>query len=143
INLPVEAAYPDLRPFVQADLLAQARSQIETCQHRLAKANQELAVARNRVAGMTVSAKEVDGQAISAASPPLSSSLSHTASGGNSAAGSESAVSFEKEIKPVLEKNCLSCHNSNNGKSGLVLETVESILQGGNINGPAALSRRS
>ena len=146
VNLPIEAAYPDFRPFVHRDLLAQARSQIEKSQLRLAKANQDLVSARNRAAGMPVPAKEIPAQGISAASPVLNSTLSpsqQVSARSAEAPGSGSAISFEKEIKPLLEKNCSACHNSNNDKSGLVLETVESILQGGNINGPSIIARKS
>ncbi|MCI0420628.1 MAG: DUF1553 domain-containing protein, partial [Acidobacteria bacterium] len=49
---------------------------------------------------------------------------------------------FAKDIKPVLEKNCLSCHTAANAKSGLVLETLDSIQEGGKLNGAAVIPRR-
>jgi mono/diheme cytochrome c family protein len=146
VNLPIEAAYPDLRPFVHQDLLAQARSQIEKSQLRLAKANQELVRARDRVARVATPAKEISTQGISAASPvpnSASSPLQLASAKGSGSSDTGSAISFEKQIQPILEKNCSGCHNSSNDKSGLVLETVESILQGGNLNGPAILVRKS
>src|SRR5438552_19010500 len=51
----------------------------------------------------------------------------------------DSAPSFEKDIKPIFEKHCLSCHSSQVHSSGLVLESLESILQGGALHGPALI----
>lgn len=51
--------------------------------------------------------------------------------------------SFEREIKPILEKSCFSCHRSEKATSGLSLENVESILRGGALNGPAILAGNS
>ena len=45
-------------------------------------------------------------------------------------------VSFEKEILPVLQKNCLACHSASERQGGLILETPAGILKGGD-NGPA------
>jgi mono/diheme cytochrome c family protein len=145
VDLPIEAAYPDLRPFVHQDLVAQARSQIEKSKNAFAKANQELARARDRASGVATPERDIGGQGISAANPTptLDPLPSQNPSVKNSFSESGPGVGFEKEIKPILEKNCFSCHNSNNEKSGLVLETVESIRQGGNTNGPAVIPRKS
>ena len=50
-------------------------------------------------------------------------------------------VDFEKEILPILRKNCLACHNSTDAESDLVLETPADILKGG-IDGPAAIAMK-
>ena len=50
-------------------------------------------------------------------------------------------VDFEKEILPILKNNCLACHNQNKPKGGLVLETPQTILKGGDT-GPAAVPRK-
>ena len=42
-----------------------------------------------------------------------------------------SKVDFEKEILPILRRNCLSCHNSQKGEDGVNLETPQSIAKGG------------
>lgn len=42
-----------------------------------------------------------------------------------------SKVDFEKEILPVLRRNCLSCHNSQKGEDGVNLETPQTIAKGG------------
>ena len=52
-------------------------------------------------------------------------------------------LTFEGDIKPLLEKRCLSCHNSRTHMGGLVLATLESILQGGGADGPAILVGKS
>ena len=45
-------------------------------------------------------------------------------------------VDFEKEILPILRKNCLACHNSTDAESDLVLENPLLIIKGG-AEGPA------
>ncbi len=47
-------------------------------------------------------------------------------------------VIFEKEVLPILQKNCLACHSASERQGGLVLETPAGILKGGD-NGPAAI----
>lgn len=47
---------------------------------------------------------------------------------------------FEREVRPVLAENCYSCHSSTSGtsKGGLVLDSREAILKGGD-SGPAVV----
>jgi WD40 repeat protein len=52
------------------------------------------------------------------------------------------AVDFEKEILPILRKNCLACHNVTDTESDLVLETPRTIQQGGS-RGPAVVPMKS
>src|SRR5262249_11346742 len=52
-------------------------------------------------------------------------------------------LSFEKDVKPIIEKNCIRCHSTNNDKSELSLETEESVLTGGAKNGPAVKPGKS
>lgn len=40
-------------------------------------------------------------------------------------------VDFERDVYPILEANCIACHNLGIDESGLSLEDVESILKGG------------
>jgi len=40
-------------------------------------------------------------------------------------------VSYEKDIWPILEVNCLSCHRAGNAQSGYSLSTRERMLTGG------------
>lgn len=43
----------------------------------------------------------------------------------------EDAVVFEDVVKPILEKKCVSCHNSQKSKGELLMETAEQLLKGG------------
>jgi hypothetical protein len=49
---------------------------------------------------------------------------------------------FEQEIRPVLVRECLSCHSGSDPKGGLRLETREQLLKGGE-SGPGAVSGES
>ena len=40
-------------------------------------------------------------------------------------------VDFEKQILPILRRNCLACHNSQKGEDGVNLETPQTIAKGG------------
>ncbi len=51
-------------------------------------------------------------------------------------------VNFEKEILPILSKNCLACHNGTKAENSLVLETPQTILKGGD-DGPAVVPKKS
>jgi len=116
MKLPLEASYPALRSFVREDLRKVAEAEISKAEANLVRANNALAKAKERVL------KASGGQTTS------------------DAPGAE-AVSFEKEIRPIFEKRCFACHNAQTSRSGLSLETVESVLAGGIRNGPAAIPR--
>ncbi len=45
------------------------------------------------------------------------------------------AVSYAKEILPLFQKNCTSCHSTANPSSGLNLETYAGVVKG-NSTGP-------
>jgi len=47
-------------------------------------------------------------------------------------------VDFEKEILPILTRNCLACHSASKPESELVLENPQTIQKGGS-QGPAVL----
>ncbi|MEX0728929.1 MAG: c-type cytochrome domain-containing protein [Planctomycetaceae bacterium] len=47
-------------------------------------------------------------------------------------------VDFEQDIFPILDRNCLACHNVAINESDLVLESVENILKGG-ASGPVVV----
>src|SRR5688500_17263019 len=40
-------------------------------------------------------------------------------------------VDFDKQVKPILEANCLECHSAEKRKGGLSLATYEDVLDGG------------
>ena len=48
-------------------------------------------------------------------------------------------VSFEKEIQPILQKNCFACHSASEKQGNLVLESPAGILKGGD-GGAAAVA---
>ena len=48
-------------------------------------------------------------------------------------------VSFQKDILPPFQANCLPCHNQTRAKAGLNLETPASLLRGGDT-GPGAVA---
>lgn len=54
----------------------------------------------------------------------------------------DAPVNFEKEILPLLAKNCLACHNTKKAENALVLETPQSILKGGD-SGAAIVAGKS
>ena len=48
----------------------------------------------------------------------------------------EAAVDFRKEVEPILEASCLSCHNGANKKeAGFSIESVETLFKGGGKHG--------
>ncbi len=51
-------------------------------------------------------------------------------------------VHFEKDILPILTKNCVACHNTKKAENSLVLETPQTILKGGD-SGPAVVALKS
>ena len=50
-----------------------------------------------------------------------------------------STVDFEREVLPLLKRNCLACHNQTKAEEKLVLETPKDILKGGD-SGPAVVA---
>lgn len=54
------------------------------------------------------------------------------------AVGTNANVSFQKDILPMFQANCLPCHNQTRAKAGLNLETPASLLRGGET-GPGAV----
>jgi WD40 repeat protein len=52
------------------------------------------------------------------------------------------AVNFEREILPIFRRNCLACHNRTSTKAGVLLESPEDILKGGD-NGKIVMPKRS
>ncbi len=47
------------------------------------------------------------------------------------------SVDFHRQVKPVLEANCYSCHSGAKVKGGLRLDLRDEALLGGNADGPA------
>ena len=55
----------------------------------------------------------------------------------------EPSLSFESDIRPIFETHCLSCHGAESAQSGLVMETVEALLNGGDRDGPSVVPGKS
>ncbi len=58
------------------------------------------------------------------------------------AASGADKVDFRKDVQPILQSRCMSCHGRGKLKGGLSLETRDAILKGGE-DGPAAVSGKS
>src|SRR3984957_12120811 len=43
--------------------------------------------------------------------------------------------SFDSQIAPILQKNCLACHSSSGRMGGLVMESYDTLIKGG-AHGP-------
>ena len=52
------------------------------------------------------------------------------------AVAASSSPSFNEDIAPILQKNCLACHSSSVHKSGLILESYGSLMKGGRHGQP-------
>jgi len=126
LTVPPEAAFPVLRAYVQEDLVKQAKDGIAKAEAILARAQAARELAQRRLASQPAAAPAVVSPAA-----PVSAVESEAAS-----------IDFAREIKPILEKNCLSCHKTGNARSGLALDSLESMLEGGTLNGPAVIPRR-
>jgi len=50
----------------------------------------------------------------------------------------EEVAFFEKDVRPILQANCVKCHGSGKVRGGLRLSTRDGVLKGGE-NGPAAV----
>src|SRR5437867_988160 len=51
-------------------------------------------------------------------------------------ATAQRAPLFKSEVQPVLEKNCVACHNENKKMAGLDLSSFAGVMAGG-ASGPA------
>jgi hypothetical protein len=52
-------------------------------------------------------------------------------------------LAFERDIRPILDRHCASCHSAQMHQSGLDLETEASVLKGGSLDGPAVIAGKS
>jgi hypothetical protein len=56
--------------------------------------------------------------------------------------GAASAADFERDVRPILTKNCIRCHGPEKQESGLRVDSVARLLQGGD-RGPAIVPGKS
>jgi len=52
------------------------------------------------------------------------------------------AVNYYRDIEPILNANCVGCHQAAMAAGGLRLDAPESLLQGG-ASGPAVIPRKA
>lgn len=57
-------------------------------------------------------------------------------------AGAEDDVDYTRNIKPILQKHCISCHGAKKQESGLRLDSAKSLMKGGD-RGPALMAGNS
>ena len=50
-------------------------------------------------------------------------------------------VEFERDVYPILEANCIACHNVTVSEGDLILESIDAILKGGGT-GPAVVPEK-
>src|SRR5437016_14407140 len=58
-------------------------------------------------------------------------------------AAKKTGVTFEKDIKPILEKSCVKCHSGDKPKSKYRMDTLESVIKGGESGDPAVIPGHS
>ncbi len=58
------------------------------------------------------------------------------------AASTQSGVTYEKDIKPILEKSCVKCHSGEKAKAKLHLDSLEGAIKGGK-EGPDIIPGKS
>src|SRR4051794_33918442 len=51
-------------------------------------------------------------------------------------------VDFETEIVPILRANCCACHTEKKTEGGLILDSLSTLLKGGD-SGPAVVAGKS
>ena len=51
------------------------------------------------------------------------------------------AISFAREISPLLEKSCAKCHGKGKAKGGFSIETREKLLLGGDSGGAVVIGK--
>ncbi len=58
-------------------------------------------------------------------------------------AAAEKEVDFVKDIKPLIEKSCISCHSGRRPKSRYSMETREKTIAGGSSKKKAIVDKKS
>jgi len=58
-------------------------------------------------------------------------------------ASSKKGVSFDQDIKPILQKSCAECHQGPRAKGKLHLDSREGVLKGGEGKEPAVVPGKS
>jgi hypothetical protein len=58
-------------------------------------------------------------------------------------AAKKSGLTYEADIKPMLEKSCVKCHSGNRPKSKYSMESLASLIKGGESGEPAIVPGHS
>lgn len=58
-------------------------------------------------------------------------------------AAKKSGLTYEADIKPILEKSCVKCHSGNRPKSKYSMESLASLVKGGESGEPAIIPGHS
>jgi len=59
------------------------------------------------------------------------------------AAAAKAGVTYDKDIKPLVEASCLKCHSGDRPKSKYSMESVENIIKGGSSKEAAVVAGKS
>lgn len=86
----------------------------------------------------TVAMRRAHRAAVAAATPPRG----HDASTRASAEASAKAISYIREIKPLLSTRCVECHAGADAKGGFDASSVAAMLTGGKKSGPGLIAGR-
>ena len=114
VELPIEAYYPSIQPFVQQDLIEQARQEIPKAEAALAEAKRDLAVAEQR-----------------AAAPQDEHALQR------------GRKTFEAEVKPLFYKRCIVCHGPDFVRNEFRVISFDTLIEGGTKDGPGIIPGNS
>ena len=58
-------------------------------------------------------------------------------SGAEPSGGNSNLAVFESKVLPILKTHCAECHNATDSESGLAVLSIEDLLVGGALHGPA------
>lgn len=58
-------------------------------------------------------------------------------------AAAKAGLTYEKDIKPMVEKSCLKCHSGTKPKSKYSMETLENVIKGGSSDEAAVVAGKS
>ncbi len=117
IKLPLESYAPDTRGFVRHDLVVDAERQVLKVEQAIANARESVTEARRAVDALGGAAWQA---------PPAQTAK----------------IRFEDRVRPYLRRQCAGCHGILQ-RSDFVAGSLESMLRGGLLHGPAVIPGNS